>query len=113
MKVYRVTSAAVAAAILADGFKDLTRRPRFADARKGVWLSDRPLHAYVDIWSDTILAVEFECPESELDQFELVEAGNTFREWFIPADFINAHGKITIVEVSYDEDYWSDGPTPA
>ncbi len=104
MILYRVTSAAVAAAILARGFKDSTRRCGSQSAGKGVWLSDRPLHTYADTWSDTVLAVEFEGPESELDQFELVEAGNTFREWFIPADFINAHSKITIVDVSYDED---------
>ena len=98
MILYRVTSAAMAAAILARGFKDSTRRYGSQSARKGIWFSDRPLHAYADIWSDTVLAVEFECPESELDQFELVEAGNTFREWFIPAAFVNANGKVTCVE---------------
>ena len=98
MVLYRVTSAAVAAAILARGFKDSTRRYGSQSAGKGVWLSDRPLLAYADIWSDTVLAVEFEGPEFELDQFEWVEEGNSFREWFIPAAFVNANGKVTCVE---------------
>ena len=63
MILYRVTSAAVAAGILARGFKDSTRPYGSQSARKGVWFSDRPLHAYADIWSDTVLAVEFEGPE--------------------------------------------------
>ena len=62
MILYRVTSAAMAAAILARGFKDSTRRYGSQSARKGIWFSDRPLDAYADIWSDTVLSVEFECP---------------------------------------------------
>ena len=55
MILYRVTSTAVAAAILARGFKDSTRRYESEYAIKGVWFSDRPLDAFADLFSNTVL----------------------------------------------------------
>jgi hypothetical protein len=96
--LFHVTNAESANAILRDGFRDchgsyLTDQEFF-----GVWLSDRPLDAGAGAWRDTVLAVAFTTTETELDAYEWVEEGKSYREWLIPAQVIRQLATVAVVE---------------
>jgi hypothetical protein len=85
-----------AEAILTSGFKDGTGSYLTTSEYSGVWLSD--VDANEGAFGDTLLLVELDMPEGELNQFEWIEEGKGFREWLIPAALINAKGKVQIIE---------------
>jgi hypothetical protein len=47
---------------------------------------------------DTVLSLSLDIPEAELAEWEWVEEGKPYREWLIPADIINRHGVVALVE---------------
>jgi hypothetical protein len=89
MKLYHRTTRANAVAILREGFRDGEGRYGTDQLFRGVWLSDVPLDAndFGGRHEDTVLAVELNCDESRLAEYEWVEEGEGkgYREWFILA----------------------------
>jgi hypothetical protein len=100
--LFHVTRSESASTILRDGFID--GRGNYLTDREftGVWLSDRPLwdenEADRDDTSITILAVKFSVPLSELDQYEWIEEGKSYREWLVPAAVIRQLASVSKLE---------------
>ncbi|VVB63108.1 Uncharacterised protein [uncultured archaeon] len=101
MKLYHRTTEERAGSILRRGFKDGAGRYMTEASHEGVWLSDRPLDSNEGAWGDTLLEVSLDLEAKDLDPYEWVEEGKSYREWFIPATIVNAKGKCCIVD---DED---------
>jgi hypothetical protein len=95
MRLYHRTSAGVARAILAHGFRDawgyyLTDRLWY-----GVWLSDVPLDEYEGTErGDCLLVVDLGVPEAELAQYAWVDPGKPCKRFLLPAELINRRGVI-------------------
>jgi len=87
-----------AAAILASGFRDARGRYGFDVELEGVWLSDRPLDCNEGTTGDVLLTVTFVCSFADLDYYEVVEEARSFREWCIPASFINEHAVVEVTD---------------
>jgi hypothetical protein len=97
MKLYHQTTAAVARAILRNGFIDGTGHYLSDDLHSGVWLSDTPLDLSEGASGDTLPEVELAITDHELAQYEWIEEGKPYREWLIPAAAINCKMKLRIV----------------
>ena len=84
MRVFHHTFAAEA--IFREGFRD--GRGRIEDlVIEGVWISDRPLEEQDGARGDVHLILEI--PEPEIEFFEVLEEGQTHREWCVPARILN------------------------
>ena len=57
--------------------------------RSGVWFSDEPLGDNEGVEGDTLLEVSINATEATFHEWEWVEEGKGYREWFIPAAVIN------------------------
>jgi hypothetical protein len=53
-----------------------------------VWISDRPHTEAAGALGEVLLTIE--TPEEDFRDFELVEEGEWFREWCVPAERLNA-----------------------
>jgi hypothetical protein len=100
---YHCTTAIVAAAILASGFRDGTimghmRRCIGGLALRGAWLVDRPLAAqslpHQAVRLDTWLRVSVDLPEHALEDYELLVEDPPYRAWCIPAAVLNQHARV-------------------
>jgi hypothetical protein len=94
MILYHRTTAAAAADILHDGFRDGVGRYLTSNVWSGVWLSNVPLDSNEGAEGDVLLRVELALDEEDLTRFEWVEEGKYYREWLIPARLINSHGTV-------------------
>lgn len=99
MIFYHRTTAANAARILSDGFRDRTAKYMTGVELTGVFLSDIPLgvNEGATVAHDTVLQVTLDIPESDLAERELVEEGKGYREWVVPAEIVNQYGVVLIV----------------
>ena len=89
MKLYHVTTCDRARTILRQGFRDNTDPYGTDRQRSGVWLADRPLDWHEGVNGNTILAVSIDCEVDDLSAYEWDQEGLPYREWLIPADFVN------------------------
>lgn len=98
MTLWHRTRADAANAILRDGFRD-AKGTYFTDREfSGVWLSDRTLDENEGACGEALLRVSLDCAEGDIRDFEWIEEGKSYREWLIPASFVNAHGTIERLE---------------
>jgi len=95
--LFHVTTADRAAAILRHGFRDITGTYLTDQEFSGVWLSDQPLDVNEGAEGDAVLRVTFSIPLTRLDEFEWVEEGKGYREWLVPAEFINKHATVAFL----------------
>ena len=67
------------------------------------WLSDRPLDSNDtgNVGAYTTLAVTLDCNFDALSDYEWVQEGQSYREWLIPADFVNKR-TVSIVVLGSD-----------
>jgi hypothetical protein len=94
MKLYHVTTDAIAQRIRLQKFEETERSIKLSSAGpvvrvRGVWLSDRPL------WEGRTLVLQspppglqviaFSIPDTVASAFEIVSEGQLHREWCIPA----------------------------
>jgi hypothetical protein len=100
MHLFHVTTPERAEAILREGFKDGFGRYMTDQTFSGVWLSDRPLDANDGVNGEATLGVSFQCQLRELDCYEWVEEGKSYREWLIPAQVIAEKATTSILEGS-------------
>jgi hypothetical protein len=101
--LFHRTTAERAKAILESGFRD-ARGFDGLDV-EGVWLSDVPLDSndFGRLDRNILLAVTID--EAELVDLEVVEEGaegRRYREWLVPAELINAKGKVRVVPKEED-----------
>jgi hypothetical protein len=94
--LYHSTKSENARAILKEGFRDGTGPYLTTSLHTGVWLSDTPLDENEGGCSEALLEVTFNCPEADLNPFEWIEAGKGYREWLVPATFVNLHARVRI-----------------
>ena len=102
--LYHVTSAAAATTILRSGFFDGEGSYGTEIELRGVFLSNRALDTNEGVGpsSDVVLAVTFASTAlSDLDEYELVEDGKSYREWCIPASVVQRR---TIVQIAETDD---------
>jgi hypothetical protein len=62
----------------------------------GVWVSDRALDANEGAWGDTLLRIELNCNEDDIQDYECIEEGKGYRDWLIPAAFLNSRAEVTL-----------------
>ena len=97
--LYHRTNAA-AAAILAYGFSDDLDVSVADRGLPGFWVSDKPHAPREDLPDEgTLLAVDFEGDLDELQDNEWA-VPEPYREWLLPAAFLNARCHVRVVEVA-------------
>ena len=106
LTLYHRTGRLAANSILADGFQDATGTYLTANEYTGVWLSDVPLNDGDYPLGDVLLCVRLSLSESAISEYEWIEESKPYREWLIPADFVNSHGKVRIAEID-EEPEWA------
>lgn len=91
------------ARILEEGFRDGRGSYGFASVvLEGVFVSDVPLDANEGAMGDNLLAVEIP-DQVSLDDFEIVEEGQGYREWCVPAAVLNEVAVVRLL-VENEED---------
>ena len=96
-RFFHRTTLKAARAIQANGFRDKTGFYLTSQAQRcGVWLSNVPLDCNEGAWGDVLLEVRI--PSRLIKRFEWVEKGKGYREFLVPADLVNARGRIREVE---------------
>jgi hypothetical protein len=100
MILYHRTSSADAEAILKSGFKDHTATYLTGREFTGVWFSNRPWDINEGMTGDTVLRVSLRTVEKAVAAYEWVgDDGKNYREWLIPAEFINRRvASIKVIE---------------
>lgn len=101
LTLYHRTTREAANNILTDGFRDATGYYLILQECTGVWLSNVPLDANEGTKGDVLLQVRLPLPESAIAQYEWIEEVKPYREWLVPAAFINP---IMMVEEVQDDD---------
>jgi hypothetical protein len=84
MRLFRRTTAALAARVLTDGFVDANGTYLTDRVGSGVWFSDMPLDCNDGAGGDTLLQIDLDLDEQALDDFEWKEDGKRDREWLVP-----------------------------
>lgn len=86
--------------ILSDGFRDGTGTYLTGEFHQGVWISDRPLDGNEGAADTYLLAVDVpHLVAARFDQdHEWIEDGKPYREWLVPADDLNRHAVVSILE---------------
>jgi len=112
--LYHWTTRERAQAILAEGFKDSEGAygMSFEEsgepvALRGVWLSDLPLghDQFGGFEQDTLLRVTLSVGEEAIAAHEPIEEGRKgYREWVLPAELVNRHGVVEIIDANEEPD---------
>ena len=104
MTLYHRTRLVNARAILKQGFKDATGNYLTESPHTGVWLSNVPLDENEGAIGDALLEVTLNCLDAEIEFFEWIEDGKPYREWLMPAAFVNRHAAVRIIEPNADSE---------
>ncbi len=100
MELYHRTTQERAEKILSGGFRDGRGRYGVLGAvseYSGVWVSDVPLDVNEGAEGDVLFRIHLDLPEDDLAYYEWVEDGKCYREWLVPADVLNGHGRLEVV----------------
>lgn len=81
--------------ILRDGFRDAEDTYMTDVLLRGVWLSAWPLDIQEGARGHQVLEVEL--PDARAIPHELTEEGKTYREFLVPADVLNRHGRTRLL----------------
>jgi hypothetical protein len=88
----------VASDILANGFRNGTGTYLTADERNGVWLSNVPIGCGEGARGEDLLRVALDLCALELLAYEWFEVGKPYREFFMPAELVNARSRVSLVQ---------------
>ena len=97
MLVFHRTTPATAEQILRGGFRDHAARYLTEREWTCVWVSDRPLDNSEGASGETLLQIEV--AEEILAPYEWVEEGKPYREWLVPAAFLNKIGQVKLADL--------------
>ena len=95
--LFHRTSVASAKAIQRDGFLDGVGTYGTCRETTGVWLSNMPLDMNEGATPGPLLRITLRATEQELAPYEWVEEDKPYREWQVPASFINARSSIEVL----------------
>jgi len=90
LTLYHRTTSDSAQNILKNGFEDHVGRFLTDRFVAGVWFSDRPLDLNEGARGETLFRIVVDAAECDLSMYEWIEELKPYREWLIPADFINS-----------------------
>jgi len=104
--LYHWTTRERAQAILAGGFKDRESNFGMSVRVRGVWLSDRPLghDQFGGFEQDTLLRGTLSVGEEAIADHEVIEEGKGYREWVLPAELVNQHGAVEVIDTDEEPD---------
>jgi len=114
VRLFHRTSTEAAKAIEADGFIDHEGTYMLGIPMKGVWLSDVPLNCGQGTKEGddggVLFEVALDLTEKAISIYELVEDQGSdpvfeYREWCIPADIVNAHGRLRRLTMDEQEEF--------
>ena len=115
--LYHRTSIGDARTIVRNGFEDQKWRFEHEDAGPedvkkavGVWLSDRPLDQEEGPHGDAVLEVALDVSEDSLGSFQLEGVLWDARLWIVPAELINAHANVRILNVDPRTSWFHERP---
>ena len=108
MKLYHRTDFDSAQAIIREGFRDGVGTYLTRNNNSGVFLSDRPLDEGQGAHGDTLPRVTVNLTAKELANYEWKEDFKPYREFCIPASFVNAHSTVKIVDRHVVPDWMKD-----
>jgi hypothetical protein len=91
-KYFHRTSTAIAAKILAAGFRDGAGTYMADTVHRGVWLSDRPLDENEGAHGDALLGIDL--PARLVKPYEGIEERKPYRELLVPAAVVNTNGRV-------------------
>lgn len=100
MTYFHRTTASIALIIVANGFRNGRGTYLTQTEHEGVWISTEALGPNEGAHGDVVLTIE--APEQEIRRFEWIEEWKPYREFLVPADVLNALGKITHVAIEKD-----------
>jgi len=106
---YHRTSDEGVAAILENGFKDSEGFYGMGIELKGVWISNRPLDINEGTAPGPLLRIMLRTVEAQLEEFEVINDGATYREWCLPAALLNSKATAEVID---DEDDLPDFQFP-
>ena len=89
------TSTGNADRILTGGFENGAGGYLTRNEYRGVWISTVPLDINDGLDGDTLLTIEIS--ETEVAPFEWREAEKRYREFLVPSEILNRHGKVSRV----------------
>jgi len=98
MRFYHSTTSERAEQIVREGFRDATGRYLTDQEFSGVWLSDFALYCSEGASMGALLAVDMELTQKQLEFYEWVEEGRSYREWLVPAKLINEQAVVTMID---------------
>ena len=105
MIFFHRTTPEAAESILGGGFVDQTGDYGWNIAITGIWLSDVPVDRQEGASEGALLLVDLNATEHELAEFEVVpeQQQGTYREWVMPAAFINARANMRYATVGEED----------
>jgi len=89
MRIFHRTVNGTAAVIMSEGFTDNEEKYLSDFAWRGVWVSDRPLHAD-GVPGHALLTLEI--PAEVFADYEWIQDGQSYRGSLIPATILNRYG---------------------
>lgn len=116
MILYHRTSIAEAREIAKRGFTDekwafrLREESEEPTKMTGVWLADRPLTEEEGPDGDAVLEVTIEVDEDTLQRFQLDGVFWDARVWVVPAQLLNPHVSVRILEVNPRTSWFFETP---
>jgi hypothetical protein len=94
MKFFHSTNQESAESILTDGFVDVVGKSDDGRSYNGVWLSTVPLDTTDGTNGNVLLEVHMDVLEIEVRKFEWIDGAKPYREWVMPAAFVNSRATI-------------------
>lgn len=82
--------------IVSDGFHDGLTSDGTGVERIGVWVSDRALGEEEGAFGSWVIVVEVDV--DVLEPWEWIEPGKPFREFLVPAEVLNEHPIVEVLE---------------
>lgn len=102
-RLFHRTSAEAAPKILAEGFLDSWGSFGLANTiLEGVFLSNVPLDVNEGTADGPLLEVLLDMSQDDVDRFELIEDRKGYREFCVPAEIVNAKGRVR--QMTLDEE---------
>ena len=86
------TTESAATEIFRNGFRDARGQYLTDTEHQGVWLSDKPLDCNEGAKGEVLLAVDID--PTIVEKHEWVEEGKPYREYLVPAKWLNSHARI-------------------
>lgn len=97
MRFFHRTTPSAAQAVLRDGFRDAVGH--YATFQlTGVFISAEPLTVNEGAKGEELLALDTDDDLEQITEFEIVEEEKPYREWCVPATWINRRCRVSLID---------------